>query len=73
MINAHGNGFPNFGVRVEDFIDFTRIDVITTDDDQILFTVDNVEITFFIHVGDIARCTASPSRMVRAVSSGRFQ
>ena len=54
VINAHGNGFPNFWVRVEDFIDFTRIDVITTDDDQILFTVDNVEITFFIHVGDIA-------------------
>ena len=72
VINAHGNGFPNFGVRVEDFIDFTRIDVITTDDDQILFTVDNVEITFFIHVA-ISPVYSQPSRMVRAVSSGRFQ
>src|SRR5690606_36752643 len=39
----------------EDFLHFPRVDVEPAGDDEVLLAVDDVEVSFFVHAGDVAR------------------
>src|SRR5664279_89443 len=51
----------NVGVLVEDLFDLTRVDVVTTADDQVLLTVDDPNETGFILLADVARQEPIPA------------
>ena len=46
--------FHNFWNLVDNFLNFPRIDIVASADDEIFFSVDNVNVTVLIHAGDIA-------------------
>lgn len=72
IVDADDSSFADAGELIDEFFDFTRVDIFAHADNHVLEAVDDIDVTLFVGTGDVTRMEPAAAQGI-FVASGRFQ